>query len=113
MPQSGQHALPCSPNLLPHAAPPTTLLAPPLQVLREHGVKVLTVREILAHGVEQHMGARVALERLALEALTYKVRPPLLLLTGRGGWVCRVSVHAVRAAVHGVHARANQEGTPS
>lgn len=60
--------------------PPTPLHVPPsrrpvLQVLREHGVKVLTVREILAHGVEQHMGARVALERLALEALAYQVGP--------------------------------------
>jgi hypothetical protein len=43
-------------------------------VLREHGVRVLTVREILAHGVEEHMGARVALENLAMSTLQYKVR---------------------------------------
>ncbi|GBF90210.1 arginine deiminase [Raphidocelis subcapitata] len=41
------------------------------QVLREHGVRVLTVREILAHGVDEHMGARLALERLAAATLTY------------------------------------------
>ena len=32
------------------------------QVLREHGVRVLTVREILAYGVDEHIGARVDLE---------------------------------------------------
>ncbi|KAI8474870.1 MAG: hypothetical protein J3K34DRAFT_517740 [Monoraphidium minutum] len=47
--------------------------APGPQVLREHGVKVLTVREILAHGVEAHMGARVGLETLAMRTLTYRV----------------------------------------
>jgi hypothetical protein len=40
-------------------------------------VRVLTVREILAHGVDEHMGARVALEGLAADTLQYKVgRPP-------------------------------------
>jgi len=43
-------------------------------VLREHGVKVLTVREILAHGVDAHLGARVQLENLALATLKYQVR---------------------------------------
>lgn len=43
------------------------------QVLREHGVRVLTVREILAHGVDQHMGARVQLEGLAMAALGYRL----------------------------------------
>ena len=42
-------------------------------MLREHGVKVLTVREILAHGVDQHMGARVQLEALAMSTLQYQV----------------------------------------
>ncbi|KIY99877.1 Amidinotransferase family protein [Monoraphidium neglectum] len=51
-------------------------------VLREHGVRVLTVREILAHGVEEHMGARVALENLAMSTLQYKAR---LAVRGGGG----------------------------
>jgi hypothetical protein len=42
-------------------------------VLRDHGVRVLTVREILAHGVDEHMGARVQLENLAMATLTYQV----------------------------------------
>jgi arginine deiminase len=42
-------------------------------VLREHGVKVLTVREILAYGVEDHIGARVDLEKMAMRALTYEM----------------------------------------
>jgi hypothetical protein len=40
--------------------------------MREHGVKVLTVRDILSYGVEDHVGARVELEDLAM-----KVRVPL------------------------------------
>jgi arginine deiminase len=43
------------------------------QVLRDHGVRVLTVREILAYGVEEHMGARTDLEALAMEGLTYRL----------------------------------------
>lgn len=43
------------------------------QVLRAHGVRVLTVREILAFGVEERMGARVELEDLAANTLTYKL----------------------------------------
>ena len=44
------------------------------RVMREHGVKVLTVRDILSYGVEDHVGARVELEDLAM-----KVRvPPLV-----------------------------------
>lgn len=50
------------------------LRAPRGQVLREHGVRVLTVREILAHGVEEHVGARVQLENLAMATLTYQAR---------------------------------------
>jgi hypothetical protein len=42
-------------------------------VLRAHGVRVLTVREILAFGVEERMGARVELEELAAGTLTYKL----------------------------------------
>eukprot|EP00882_Tetradesmus_deserticola_P013240 GHRQ01014040.1.p1 GENE.GHRQ01014040.1~~GHRQ01014040.1.p1 ORF type:complete len:341 (+),score=165.52 GHRQ01014040.1:150-1025(+) len=43
------------------------------EVLREHGVRVLTVREILAFGVEERMGARVELEDLAAGTLTYRL----------------------------------------
>eukprot|EP00879_Flechtneria_rotunda_P005256 GHRR01005541.1.p1 GENE.GHRR01005541.1~~GHRR01005541.1.p1 ORF type:complete len:392 (+),score=108.32 GHRR01005541.1:604-1779(+) len=43
------------------------------ETLRAHGVRVLTVREILAFGVEERMGARVELEDLAAETLTYKL----------------------------------------
>lgn len=53
-----------------------------VQVLRAHGISVLTVREILAFGVEERMGARVELEDLAASTLTYK------LADGEGGaWV--------------------------
>lgn len=41
------------------------------RVMREAGVKVLTVREILSYGVDSHVNARVALEDLAMRALTY------------------------------------------
>lgn len=41
------------------------------QVMRAEGIKVLTVREILAYGVDTHVNARVALEDLAMRALTY------------------------------------------
>ncbi len=37
------------------------------------GVQVLTVREVLAYGVEDRMGARVELEEFAMRALTYNV----------------------------------------
>lgn len=40
--------------------------------MREHGVKVLTVRDILSYGVEDHVGARVELEDLAMKV---RVRP--------------------------------------
>jgi hypothetical protein len=43
------------------------------QVLRSQGISVLTVREILAFGVEERMGARVELEELAASTLTYKL----------------------------------------
>uniref|UniRef100_A0A383WIV7 Arginine deiminase n=1 Tax=Tetradesmus obliquus TaxID=3088 RepID=A0A383WIV7_TETOB len=43
------------------------------EVLRAQGVRVLTVREILAFGVEERMGARVELEELAAGTLTYKL----------------------------------------
>lgn len=36
-------------------------------------MQVLTVREILAYGVEDRMGARVELEEFAMRALTYNV----------------------------------------
>lgn len=41
------------------------------RVMREAGLKVLTVREILSFGVADHIGARVELEELAMRALTY------------------------------------------
>lgn len=44
-------------------------------VLREHGVRVLTVREILAYNVDTNMSARVDLEELAFSALTYVMAP--------------------------------------
>ncbi|KXZ51615.1 hypothetical protein GPECTOR_12g579 [Gonium pectorale] len=43
------------------------------KVLREHGLRVLTVREILAHNIDTNMSARVDLEELVFEALTYKM----------------------------------------
>lgn len=43
------------------------------RVMREHGVKVLTVRDILSYGVEDHVGARVELEDLAMKALNYEL----------------------------------------
>ncbi|DBB16407.1 TPA: hypothetical protein ACH3X3_014694 [Trebouxia sp. C0006] len=43
------------------------------QVMRDAGVKVLTVREILSYGVVNHMGARVELEEMAMTALTYSM----------------------------------------
>ncbi|KAL6776838.1 ADI1 [Auxenochlorella protothecoides x Auxenochlorella symbiontica] len=42
-------------------------------VMREKGVRVLTVREILAYGTEDHVGARVDLEDFAVQALTYQL----------------------------------------
>jgi hypothetical protein len=42
-------------------------------VLRDHGVRVLTVRDILAFGVEERIGARVELEELAADTLTYRL----------------------------------------
>jgi hypothetical protein len=50
-----------------------------LQVLRAHGVRVLTVREILAFGVDEGMGARVELEELAATTLTYRLAEGTLL----------------------------------
>lgn len=44
------------------------------KVLREHGIKVLTVKEVLAHDVERHVGARVQLEDLAMKVLTYVLK---------------------------------------
>ena len=41
------------------------------RVMREAGVRVLTVREILSYGVLEHIGARGELEELAMRALTY------------------------------------------
>ena len=39
--------------------------------MRECGVKVLTVRDILSYGADEHIGARVELEDLAMKSLTY------------------------------------------
>ncbi|KAK9805881.1 hypothetical protein WJX73_000501 [Symbiochloris irregularis] len=41
------------------------------RVMREAGLRVLTVREILSFGVGDHIGARVELEELAMKALSY------------------------------------------
>ncbi len=41
------------------------------RVMRDAGVRVLTVREILAYGAADHVGARVELEDFAMRALTY------------------------------------------
>lgn len=43
------------------------------RVMREKGVRVLTVREILAFGTVDHVGARVELEGFAMQALTYRL----------------------------------------
>lgn len=43
------------------------------RVMRENGVRVLTVREILAYGVAEHIGARVELEEFAMRTLTYRL----------------------------------------
>ena len=43
------------------------------RVMRENGVKVLTVRDILSYAAEEHIGARVELENLAMRALNYKL----------------------------------------
>ncbi|KAK9833540.1 hypothetical protein WJX81_003550 [Elliptochloris bilobata] len=43
------------------------------RVMREAGLKVLTVRDVMAYGVGDHMGARVELEELAMKALVYKI----------------------------------------
>ena len=37
------------------------------RVMREMGVRVLTVREILAYGADDHVGARVELEEFAMQ----------------------------------------------
>ena len=42
--------------------------------LRAHGVRVITVRDILAYNVEENVSARVDLEDLAFTALEYEVR---------------------------------------
>lgn len=42
-----------------------------VQVLRQHGVRVLTVREILAYNVAENISARVDLEGMAFSAMTY------------------------------------------
>jgi hypothetical protein len=41
--------------------------------MRENGVKVLTVRDILSYAAEEHIGARVELENLAMRALKYEL----------------------------------------
>lgn len=43
------------------------------RIMRNNGVRVLTVREILAYGTEEHIGARVELEDFAMQALTYRL----------------------------------------
>jgi hypothetical protein len=84
------HSTPPRPTHPTHPIPP--LPAHAAQVLRDCGVRVLTVREILAHGVGEHVGARLALEQLAAATLAYTVgwgwtlyETPLLGCAGRGG----------------------------
>jgi arginine deiminase len=43
------------------------------RIMRENGVRVLTVREIMAYGAGDHVGARVELEEFAMQALTYRL----------------------------------------
>ena len=43
------------------------------RIMRNNGVRVLTVREILSYGTEEHVGARSELEDFAMLALTYKL----------------------------------------
>ena len=43
------------------------------RIMRNNKVRVLTVREILAYGTEEHVGARSELEDFAMQALTYKL----------------------------------------
>lgn len=43
------------------------------RTMRAAGLRVLTVRDILSFGVEDHMGARVELEELATLALNYEM----------------------------------------
>ncbi len=57
---------------------------PLVKVLREHGVRVLTVREILAYNVDTNMSARVDLEELASEALKYEMAPGHDVMVGTG-----------------------------
>lgn len=44
------------------------------KILRDYGLKVLTVREVLAYGVERHVGARMELEDLAMKVLKYSLK---------------------------------------
>lgn len=60
-------------------------------MLRAHGVRVLTVREILAFGVEERMGARVDLEDLAANTLTFRL--------AEGGYLQLAGYTAVMAVV--------------
>lgn len=43
------------------------------RTMRAAGLKVLTIRDILSFGVDDHMGARVELEELATKALQYEI----------------------------------------
>lgn len=43
------------------------------RIMRDNNVRVLTVREILSYGTEEHVGARVELENFATQALTYRL----------------------------------------
>jgi hypothetical protein len=41
--------------------------------MREAGVRVLTVREVLAYGAREHVGARVELEEFAMQVRAARV----------------------------------------
>ena len=48
--------------------------------MRDHGVKVLTVRDILSYGAEDHVGARVELEDLAMKVRRVAFQSAFLLI---------------------------------
>ncbi|CAD7696331.1 unnamed protein product [Ostreobium quekettii] len=43
------------------------------QVLRSYGLRVITVREVLAFGADDHVAARLGLEDLAMNSLSYRL----------------------------------------
>ena len=60
------------------------------RVMREKGVRVLTVREILAFGTADHVGARLELEEFAMLVGAVQV----LFCTKGGGGACTQLAHS-------------------